>query len=175
MQPPSRTRICVTLGTSVPSAAGLGALAGVIEAVSDLDAEVVLALGEVDRSTLGPLPGNVRLSGWVPLSALVPTCRVLIHHGGAGTTMNALVAGVPQLVLPHGADQHVNAAAVQQRGVGLSHLPADADPATAGASLQRLLADPTFSQAADDVRTEIAALPPPAEMVSRLEEVVVSS
>jgi UDP:flavonoid glycosyltransferase YjiC (YdhE family) len=175
LQPPSRTRICVTLGTSVPYAAGVGGLTGVIEAVSDLDAEVVLALGEADRSTLGPLPGNVRLTGWVPLSALVPTCRVLIHHGGAGTTLNALVAGVPQLVLPHGADQHVNAAAVQQRGVGVSHLPGDADPATVGASLQRLLADPAFSRAADDVRKEIAALPPPAEMVFRLEELAVSS
>ena len=150
-----RQRCCVTLGTSVPYAAGLSGLTGVIEAVRDLDAEVVLALGEADRSALGPLPGNVRLSGWVPLSALVPTCRVVVHHGGAGTTMNALVAGVPQLVLPHGADQHVNAAAVQQRGVGLSHLPEEADPATVGRSLQ-LLAEPAFSQAADEVRREIA-------------------
>jgi UDP:flavonoid glycosyltransferase YjiC (YdhE family) len=83
------------------------------------------------------------------------------------------VAGVPQLVLPHGADQHVNAAAVQQRGVGLSHLPEDADPATVGCSLQRLLAEPAFSQVADEVRREIAELPPPAEMVPRLEELAV--
>jgi UDP:flavonoid glycosyltransferase YjiC (YdhE family) len=148
-------------------------LTGVIEAVRDLDAEVVLALGEADRSALGPLPANVRLSGWVPLSALVPTCRVVVHHGGAGTTMNALVAGVPQLVLPHGADQHVNAGAVQQRGVGLSHLPAEADPPTVGRSLQRLLGDPVFSQAADEVRREIADLPAPAEIVPRLEELAV--
>jgi UDP:flavonoid glycosyltransferase YjiC (YdhE family) len=173
LQPPSRTRICVTLGTSVPYAAGVSGLTGVVEAVGDLDAEVVLALGEADRSALGPLPGNVLLSGWVPLSALVPTCRVVVHHGGAGTTMNALVAGVPQLVLPHGADQHVNAAAVQQRGVGLSHLPEDADPATVSRSLQRLLAEPAFSQAADEVRTEIAELPPPGEMVPSLEELAV--
>jgi UDP:flavonoid glycosyltransferase YjiC (YdhE family) len=119
------------------------------------------------------LPANVRLSGWVPLSALVPTCRVVVHHGGAGTTMNALVAGVPQLVLPHGADQHVNAAAVQQRGVGLSHLPEEADPATVSRSLQRLLAVPAFSQTADEVRREIAELPPPSEMVPRLEELAV--
>jgi UDP:flavonoid glycosyltransferase YjiC (YdhE family) len=163
----------VTLGTSVPYAAGVGGLTGVIEAMRDLDAEVVLALGEADRSALGPLPGNVRLSGWVPLSALVPTCRVVIHHGGAGTTMNGLVAGVPQIVLPHGADQHMNASAVEQRGVGLSHLPSDADPATVGRSLQRLLAEPAFSLAADEVRTEIADLPPPAGMVARLQELAV--
>jgi UDP:flavonoid glycosyltransferase YjiC (YdhE family) len=153
----------------VPYTAGVGVLAGVIEAVSELDAEVVLALGEADRSTLGPLPGNVRTTGWVPLSALVPTCRVLVHHGGAGSTMNALVAGVVQLVLPHGADQFANAAAVQRRGVGLSHLPGEADPSTLRRSLHRLLAEPEFFQAADEVSREIAALPPPAEMVLRLE------
>jgi UDP:flavonoid glycosyltransferase YjiC (YdhE family) len=169
LAPLSRDRICVTLGTVVPYTAGVGVLAGVIEAVSELDAEVVLALGEADRSTLGPLPGNVRTTGWVPLSALVPTCRVLVHHGGAGSTMNALVAGVVQLVLPHGADQFANAAAVQRRGVGLSHLPGEADPSTLRRSLHRLLAEPEFFQAADEVSREIAALPPPAEMVLRLE------
>jgi len=105
--------------------------------------------------------------GWVPLSALVPTCRVVVHHGGAGTTMNALVAAVPQLVLPHGADQHVKRRRRHQRGVGLSHLPEDADPATVSRSLQRLLAEPAFSQAADEVRREIAELPPPAGIVPR--------
>ena len=63
----------------------------------------------------------------------------------------------------------------ERRGVGLSHLPEDADPATVGRSLQRLLADPAFSRAADGVRREIAELPPPAAMVSRLEEAVVKS
>ncbi|MFN2569182.1 MAG: nucleotide disphospho-sugar-binding domain-containing protein [Candidatus Dormibacteria bacterium] len=169
-RPAVRTRICMTLGTVVPYAAGVGALPGVIEAVRDLDAEVVLALGQVDCSDLGSLPGNVHVAGWVPLSALLPTCRVLVHHGGAGTTMNALAAGVPQLVLAHGADQHANAAAVEQRGVGLSHLPEEADPATMGSSLHRLLEEPAFSEAAGEVRQEIADLSSPAEMVHRLEE-----
>ena len=81
-----------------------------------LDAEFVLALGDADPSSLGELPDNVRAAGWVPLSALLPTCAALVHHGGAGSTLTAIDAGVTQLVLPHGADQYMNADA--WRGAG---------------------------------------------------------
>jgi UDP:flavonoid glycosyltransferase YjiC (YdhE family) len=37
--------------------------------------------------------------------ALFPRCAVIVHHGGAGTTAAALRAGVPQVVVPHAADQ----------------------------------------------------------------------
>lgn len=172
MQPPSRRRICVTLGTVVPRAEGLSGLSGVIKALSDLDVEVILALGESDPSALGTLPPNVRASGWVPLSALVPTCTAIVHHGGSGTTMNALVAGVPQLVLPHMADQHMNAAAVQRRGVGLTHRPEEADTETVRRSLNQLLEDPGFIRAADDVRQENVSLLSPSEILTRLSEMV---
>jgi calicheamicinone 4-hydroxyamino-4,6-dideoxy-alpha-D-glucosyltransferase len=46
----------------VPHAWGVGAIAGVVEAVLALDVEVVLALGDVDTSALGQLPSNVRVT-----------------------------------------------------------------------------------------------------------------
>ena len=104
----------------------------------------------------------------VPLSALAPTCDAAVHHGGAGTTTNFLVAGVPQLVLPHAADQHANADSVRRRGVGLTFRPEEADAAAVRGSLERLLGDDGFAAAAADVRDEIAAQPTPAEIVPRL-------
>jgi UDP:flavonoid glycosyltransferase YjiC (YdhE family) len=175
LEPAGRRRVCVTLGSVVPLLGGLSALAGVMEAVRDLDAEIVLALGDADVAALEPLPANVRSAGWVPLSALLPTCAAVVHHGGAGTTMNALVAGVPQLVLPHGADQHMNAAAVERRGVGISHRPDAADVELLWAALRRLLHDPEIRRAVDEVRLEIAGLPPPAEVLLRLPEVAVGA
>ena len=170
--PSTRPRVCLTLGSAVPRAWGVSTIAGVVEAVRDLDVEVVLALGDVDTSELGELPPNVRAAGWVPLSALAPGCAAIVHHGGAGTTMNALVAGVPQLVLPHAADQYANAAAVARRGVGLPHRVEEMDAATAGRSLRDLLTEPSFDRAAADVRDEIAAAPPPAEVIPRLAALV---
>ena len=36
---------------------------------------------------------------------LLPKCKMLIHHGGAGTTSAGLRAGIPQIVVPFMADQ----------------------------------------------------------------------
>ena len=41
----------------------------------------------------------------VPHDWLLPKCKMLIHHGGAGTTSSTLRAGIPQIVVPFMADQ----------------------------------------------------------------------
>ena len=41
----------------------------------------------------------------------------MVHHGGIGTTAQALAAGVPQLIMPLAHDQPDNAARVQRLGV----------------------------------------------------------
>ena len=43
--------------------------------------------------------------GPAPHDVLFPRCSVVVHHGGAGTTAAAVRAGVPQVVVPHAADQ----------------------------------------------------------------------
>src|SRR3954464_9288253 len=68
----------------------------------------------------GPLPANVRMARWLPMVDVLPSCAAVIHHGGSGTMFGARVAGVPQVVLPLGADQPTNADAVVRRGVGLA-------------------------------------------------------
>jgi UDP:flavonoid glycosyltransferase YjiC (YdhE family) len=138
--------------------------ASILAAAADLDVELVLALGDVDAEALGTIPPNARIFGWVPLSALVPTCTALIHHGGGGTTLTALEAGVPQLVLATGADNGINARAVHNRGVGVSAKIEEVDTAL----LRRLVTDDALHSAAGQVRAEIAAMPAPAEIVPGL-------
>ncbi len=41
----------------------------------------------------------------VPHHWLLPRCKMIIHHGGAGTTSAGLRAGIPNIVIPHTADQ----------------------------------------------------------------------
>jgi sterol 3beta-glucosyltransferase len=41
----------------------------------------------------------------VPHDWLLPKCKMVIHHGGAGTTSSGLRAGIPNIVLPFTADQ----------------------------------------------------------------------
>lgn len=64
------------------------------------------------------LPPGVMHVPYAPFSALLPQLAAFVHHGGIGTTSQALRAGVPQLVRPMGYDQFDNAHHVQQLGVG---------------------------------------------------------
>ena len=161
---PERRRIAVTLGTVAPQMNGLGSVERLVAAAAEVDAEFILALGDADITGLGTLPDNVRSAGWVPLRALLANSDALVHHGGAGTTLTALDAGLPQLVLPDGADRHINAAAVGARGAGLVSTAADLDAAL----LDQLLNEDSLRRAADEVRAEIATLPSPTDLVPRL-------
>lgn len=167
MRPGTRPRIGVTLGTVVPVLAGTSSLAVVIEALGSMEVEVVLAAGRADLSDLGTLPDNVRSVGYLALSAFLPHCALLVHHGGSGTTASPLFYGVPQLVLPSFADNPMSAQRVVDRGVGLSHDPTTLDAATAAELIHRLLKEPTFAAAAADVRAEIAGQPSPAAVLER--------
>lgn len=69
--------------------------------------------------------------------------------------MTALHYGVPQLVLPHGADQPANAAVVAEHGAGIS-MPAPFDVAEVAPAVWRLLDEPAFALVAREVRREIA-------------------
>jgi rhamnosyltransferase subunit B len=70
-----------------------------------------------------PLPDGVRHFDYVPFSAVLPRAAAFVHHGGIGTTAQALAAGVPQLVVPLAHDQPDNAVRVRRLGVGDFLLP----------------------------------------------------
>lgn len=74
------------------------------------------------------LPGDALWLSYVPLAALLPRAAALVHHGGIGTTAEALRAGVPQLIVPLAYDQFDNAARVVALAAG-----ARASGGTAGA------------------------------------------
>ncbi|MEU9164273.1 nucleotide disphospho-sugar-binding domain-containing protein [Streptomyces sp. NPDC048424] len=166
---PDRPRICLTLGTVAPLLpGGTDALRLLIEALAALDAEVVLADDETDLDALGPLPANLVPAGFVPLSGILRDCALVVHHGGSGTTAAALHYGVPQLLVPSGADNELCARRVVERGVGLALAPATADPGQIAAAAVRLLTEDSFRHAAGQVRREMAGQPSPAELIERI-------
>ncbi|HWB54540.1 MAG TPA: glycosyltransferase [Tepidisphaeraceae bacterium] len=63
------------------------------------------------------LPENVAHFEYAPFSQLLPRCAALVHHGGIGTTAQALATGTPQIVVPFSFDQFDNADRSRRLGV----------------------------------------------------------
>lgn len=171
---PGRPRVLVTLGNLIPQLSGSSGhnlVGGIIEQAASVDAEFVLALGAVDPTGLGGLPANVRAVGYMPLTQLLPTCAAVIHHGGAGTCMGALDAGIPQLVVPHLFDHQHTADLVVKRGAGMA-LDLAAKTELPAGLLDTLVHDEHLRAGAREVQAEIRAMPTPAEIATRVFELV---
>ncbi|MEU9234093.1 nucleotide disphospho-sugar-binding domain-containing protein [Streptomyces subrutilus] len=166
----TRPRVTVTLGTVLTEMDGVRAIVRLIEAAASVDAEFLLAVGDADLRPLGTLPDNVRPLPWIPLAELLTTSDALIHHGGSGTMLTALQAGLPQLLLPQGADHFTNADALTRTGAALRSASDEVDAPL----LTRLITDPALREAATRLRAENAALPSPAETVPALEALAAS-
>lgn len=86
------------------------------------------------------LPTPALWQEYVPLRLLLPHVAALVHHGGIGTTAEALRAGTPQLVVPLAHDQFDNAARVRLLGAGASLRAARLNPGRLVAALRRATA-----------------------------------
>ena len=53
-------------------------------------------------------------------SKLFPRMAAIVHHGGAGTTTAAAIAGVPQLIVPNVFDQFYWGHRIEELGIGLA-------------------------------------------------------
>ncbi|MCI2418794.1 glycosyltransferase [Saccharopolyspora sp. K220] len=162
----SRPLIYLTLGTAMGSVPVLGeAIAG----LAVLDADVLVATGPtVQVAELGDVPANVRLEAWVPQADLLPHVDLVVHHGGSGTTLGAFGAGLPQLLLPQGADQFTNADTVFELGVGDRLLGEQVTAEAVTEQARRLLTDESVHSAAERLAAEVAAMPTPAEVAAQL-------
>nr|AHA81982.1 Arm12 [uncultured bacterium] len=171
-EPPQRPRICLTLGITSRDMAypKLFSLDELFEAVAELDAEIVATLDAGQLAEVSRVPDNTRVTDFVPLHALLPSCAAIVHHGGAGTWSTAAVCGVPQLVIAGMWDNVYRAQRLAELGAGLFLPPHELTAAGLRDGLQRLLTKSSFAEDAQRLRAEWLAEPSPAEVVPVLEE-----
>jgi UDP:flavonoid glycosyltransferase YjiC (YdhE family) len=138
-------------------------MSSVVAAAAGADVDVVLARPD-ERVASGPLPPNVRTTDFLPFAEVFPAAAGVVHHGGAGTLLTALAAGVPQLVVPGVGDRTVNAELLTRSGAGLA-MPAKRITTR---DLERLATDDSLAAAARRLAAEMAAMPAPADLVDDL-------
>lgn len=151
--------IYLTLGTvagRVPKSQA--AFRTLLAAVEGLPVRVLLTLGPVmPLAELGPVPANVTVETFVPQAEVLSRATAVLCHGGAGTVLGSLAAGLPLVVTPLFADQPANARSVAASGAGIA--VADGTAGDVRAALQQVLAEPAYRQRAGQIAEDIAALP----------------
>jgi len=128
----------------------------VIDGLATLDLRAVVTLGGAIRPNEVRAARNVHVVESAPHNQLLKEASLVINHGGHGTVMKAAIAGLPQLIIPHGRDQHDNAMRIGHRGAGLT-LERGADAAAIRAAALRLLTEADFAKNARALGERIRA------------------
>ncbi|MFJ5233530.1 nucleotide disphospho-sugar-binding domain-containing protein [Kitasatospora sp. NPDC088391] len=164
-------RICFSLGLRTVALEGPELPARLLKALGALpDVEVIATVEPEFRPDPAELPATVRLVDPTPLSLFLDTCDAVVHHGGSGTGLTALAAGLPQLVVPQTpwTAEHGERIAATGAGLHLATAEEQHDPAAIAAAVARLLDEPAHRAGARRLAAELAAMPSPAQAVDAL-------
>lgn len=118
------------------------------------------------------LPGGTRLLSWIDYDQVFPRLHVIIHHGGMGTTHRAILQGLPQVVVPHAADQRGQARRVAQAKIGLNLNAHDVQSGQLLPAIRAVLTEPKVQEAAHALQVEFAALGGPSRAADLLIQAV---
>ena len=142
-------------------------------AFAEEQVRILLTTGHgIDPAELAPLPANAHVERWWPQADVMPAAAAVVGHGGFRTTMAALAAGVPQVVIPLFAlDQRIDAEHLAALGAGLNLDGGPAAVAELPEATARLLRRTWRREAAHAIADQIWAHPSIAEAVAVLEQI----
>ena len=129
---------------------------------------VVVSTGaDITDDLLAGLEGDLRVERWVDQADVLARARVIVCHGGSGSTLGALAAGVPIVVVPLFADQPDNAARVEATRTGVRVDPGPDLATRVGAAVRQVVVERPAGS--DRLASEIASLPVVDDAVGWLE------
>jgi UDP:flavonoid glycosyltransferase YjiC (YdhE family) len=168
LRPRRAARVYLTMGTVFGN---VDLLRSAALEIAGSGCEVLVATGPgIDPRVLGGLPSAVHVEQEVPQAQVLPYVDIVVHHGGTGTVIGALANGLPQVVMPQGADQFWNADHLAAKGA-CRVVPPDAAPDTIAAAVSALTAQQAPERAAARrLGGVIAAMPSPDAVAWQLLE-----
>jgi MGT family glycosyltransferase len=147
-------------------------LRAAVRGLKDLPVQVIITIGrhrEIADLALGSLAPNIRIEQWVSHSDLFPKASLAVVHGGSGTVLSALEAGLPLVITARQWDQLENAQRVVEAGVGLRLAPSQCTPDRLRAAVERVLSEPSFRQNARNLAANLARYGGPNRAAELLE------
>jgi MGT family glycosyltransferase len=155
---PAAPLVYITLG-SVAGAMDMTASVyqAAVEAIAGFPVRVLLTVGhDADLEAFAEAPPNVQVERWVPQADVLAHASAVVCHGGAGSTLGALAAGLPIVVVPLFADHPYNARRVAAVGAGVAAAP---DPRAIRDGLSRVLVNESYRAAAQGLASEMRSNP----------------
>jgi UDP:flavonoid glycosyltransferase YjiC (YdhE family) len=164
---PHARSIFVTLGTVY--AGNTAALGAAIEGLQGLGVNLIVAVGpQGDPLLFNAYLEHVLVERFVPLASVLAHCDAVVSQGGSGVMLGAMALGLPQLMLPQGADQFRNAEFGVRTGAALALTPQAATPEAIGGCVHRLLKEECFTNAAQALRNQIVGMPVADVVIAKL-------
>ncbi len=162
--------IYASLGTLVGNQPSL--LTAIVRGAASLPGtQLVLATGPfVKPETVEGLPSNAVVVQEAPQLKLLGKAALCVSHAGLNTVLEALTAGVPQIVVPVAYDQFGVAARIKFHGVGLFTELNEATPERMALLMRNVLEDPSYRTRAQTMGSSVAAMDGPglaAEILER--------
>lgn len=187
---PDQPTVFVSLGT-VLAAEYPGILDKILAALGDKPLNLVMTLGGTDDpARFGAQPGNVRIVRFMTqpeLRALLPHVDLCINHAGYSSVMEALLRGIPLLLLPLVTDAPMNTQMCLANGV-TPEMPADVwgitpmglpfirpdrlTPRIIADAAMEVLRNPAYREAARRMQRQLAERPGLDEAVRLIEGVM---
>ncbi|MBR7836898.1 glycosyltransferase family 1 protein [Actinospica durhamensis] len=150
----------------------------VLTAARTIPIDLTVTVGpRLDPASFGPQPDNVRIERFIPQDEILPTCDLVIAHGGSGTLIGALAHGLPSILFPLGADQPHNAERCVALGTARELDPMAFTPKDVADAILELTGEETgapYHRAARAAQAEINALPGPNDALAMIERLVSS-
>lgn len=132
--------IYVSLGTVLKGAVSF--FQNCVDAFSGENVDVIISVGQkFDVRKLKNVPSNVHIYPFVPQLQVLKMADVFVTHGGMNSVSEALVYGVPMVVIPFVSDQPVNARCIEKLGVGKSMVYEQANSASLKESVLSVMND----------------------------------
>ena len=128
----------------------------IIEALVRVKKRGLISFGWGGLAELKNVPDSVMMTRSIPHAWIFPRVQAIVHHGGAGTTSEAIRSGKPEMVCYFGWDQLFWGNQVYRLGVGPR--PIDYKKLTVkklAAAIQRMTSDAHMQQRAQELAGKI--------------------
>lgn len=127
----------------------------IAQALGTLPVRAIVTTGPAIDPQAIAAPANVTVVQSAPHSAVLKHAALMVTHGGHGSVVKALAAGVPVVMLPFGRDQNEIAARAAHSGAGVRLKPT-ARVSSIAAAVRAVLDEPSYREAAQRAAATIA-------------------